>query len=291
MRAAGEAVGSISELRVTGSALPLARRQALTVAYPLHGECTDHRAYLRGFTTRDPNGAVLEMNGRPQPDALGRDGGFEIIVPETGNAPAPGKPWQIDVALRDADGKRVTRTVAIDSCADDSAGQAVAGNPSIPTDGLREDRAAPYRVLVRAGEAKKLSFGGATLDIPEGAVEKDTPITIRPLLDAQLPPVEALMDNVTPERRGFRFGPHGLTFKKPVRITLPYEPDLLRSGMGETDVFAFYFDESDGRWRNVARLATPKEGKVASTTTHFTDFITRRCRCRTTRPRRRSIRT
>ena len=274
VRAAGEAVGSISEIRVTGSPLPVGRPQALTLVYPLHGECVDHNAYVRGFTTRDSQGATLKVNGRPRPDALGPDGSFEIIVPEAGNASAPGKPWTIDLALSTPDGARAARQVRIEGCFDQTGGTAVAGNTSIPTDGPREDRGAPYRVLVKAGEAKTLSFGGATLDIPAGAVDKDTQVTIRPLLEAQLAPVEQVMSNVMPERKGYRFGPHGMTFKKPVRVSLPYERDLLPPGMEDGDVFAFYYDEGDARWRTIARLETPRRGKVESATTHFTDFIT-----------------
>ena len=87
-------------------------------------------------------------------------------------------------------------------------------------------------------------------------------------------PSTAMMDNVTPEHRGFRFGPHGLTFKKPVRITLPVRPDLLPSGMaGDRRVRILLTTRATVAGATSLGSRRREEGKVASTTTHFTDFI------------------
>ena len=49
-------------------------------------------------------------------------------------------------------------------------------------------RALPTDKWVRAGHAATLSFAGATLEIPAGAVTEDTRITVRPLGDVRSPP-------------------------------------------------------------------------------------------------------
>src|SRR5262249_19103574 len=46
-----EGAGLLSELRLTSSPLPDDRGRAIRVSYPLHGECVDHQAYVRGFVT------------------------------------------------------------------------------------------------------------------------------------------------------------------------------------------------------------------------------------------------
>jgi hypothetical protein len=97
----------------------------------------------------------------------------------------------------------------------DSAAKKTAGNVPI------EDPNAPFGAWVRKGETKTITFDGATLEIPKGAVDHDVRITIRPLAEAEVPPMDRGMTNVTPLRHGYRFGPHHLRFKKPVRISLP----------------------------------------------------------------------
>src|SRR6185312_15099911 len=89
----------------------------------------------------------------------------------------------------------------------------------------------------------------------------------------ELPPLDAGMTNVTPGRGGFRLGPHGQKFRKPVQLTLPFDQALIPAGMRPEDVRTYYFDEAAGRWIAVPRLKLGGGSSVVSATDHFTDFI------------------
>ncbi|WP_242515706.1 SpvB/TcaC N-terminal domain-containing protein [Sorangium cellulosum] len=141
------------------------------------------------------------------------------------------------------------------------------GAPPVPDDG------APHGEIVRPDEARVIAFDGAVLEIPQGAVDEPVRITIRPLDPGEVRPMGRAMVNVTPGGRAYRFGPHGLKFKKPVRLMLPYDEGAVPPGMTARHISGFYFDEALGQWERVARDGEPAQGKLASLTDHFTDFI------------------
>lgn len=61
---------------------------------------------------------------------------------------------------------------------------------------------------------------GAAIDVPRGAVDEDTPITIT-VIDTGLPEVSER----TRISFGYRISPQSLTFKVPVKVILPWIPD------------------------------------------------------------------
>ncbi|WP_437812092.1 SpvB/TcaC N-terminal domain-containing protein [Sorangium sp. So ce1078] len=138
---------------------------------------------------------------------------------------------------------------------------------------LVEDVGAPHGEMVVPDQARVVAFEGAVLEIPEGAVDEPVRITIRPLPAGEVRPMGRAMVNVTPGGRAYRFGPHGLRFKKPVRLTLPYDEHAVPPGMTAQHVTGFYFDEALGTWQRVERAGEAAKGKLASLTDHFTDFI------------------
>src|SRR5262249_9381991 len=160
-------------------------------AYPLHGECFDHETYVRGFARggADLRGAALAVNGEPRPRAVDADGSFAATVHEP--AAARGKPWTLDVEVVAADGTRRAPPGATDPCGAPPRPRVGGASPPI------EDAGAPYGAVVSPREARTLSFGGATLEVPAGAVERDVRVTIRPLGGEKLPPLGRLMTNVT----------------------------------------------------------------------------------------------
>src|SRR5262249_35858143 len=135
-----------------------------------------------------------------------------------------------------------------------------------------EDVGAPYGAVVTADKASTLSFAGATIEIPAGAVESDVRVTMRPLDQGQVPPVQSEMENVTPSGGALRFGPHGLLLKKPVKVTLPVDAARLPAGMTSGDVVALFFDEANGKWTQLPKFFGNAD-RVVAKTTHFTDFI------------------
>ncbi|WP_420894944.1 hypothetical protein, partial [Sorangium cellulosum] len=138
---------------------------------------------------------------------------------------------------------------------------------------LVEDVGAPHGEMVLPHQAGVVAFEGAVLEIPEGAVDEPVRITIRPLDPGDVQPMGRAMVNVTPGGKAYRFGPHGLRFKKPVRLTLPYDEHAIPPGMTAQHITGFYFDEALGTWQRVERAGEAEKGKLASLTDHFTDFI------------------
>src|SRR5205085_7921230 len=77
---------------------------------------------------------------------------------------------------------------------------------------------------------------------------------------------------VTGTKGALRFGPHGLKFKRPVRVTLPVDATRLPQGMTTDDVQIFFYDEASSKWTALPHLRTYGD-RVVAETTHFTDFI------------------
>ena len=263
LAAGKEEVAAVSELAIEGSPLPADAAPRLSVTYPLSGECVNHRVHVRGFATpADAEG--IYVGGRRVDGALARDGsfGFELAAQD-----AAGRDVVVEAAY--AGGVRARQSVSVGRCVDRApAVVADDGRPRQPLD----DVGAPYGVTVRAGEAASLSFAGLKLDIPAGAVDKDVRLTVRPLPTKQVAPLDPGMTNVSPEAQAFRLGPHGMVFKKPVSVTVPYVKRLIPAGHTSADVRTFYYNEDLHRWEQVGLIAQ-NDGEMVSVTEHFTDFI------------------
>jgi RHS repeat-associated protein len=260
------ALPAISEVAVTASPLPAAGdAEGIVVTYPLHGECFDHRARVRGFV-RSAEGsapvAAFHANGAAFDDAVARDGSFELTVEEP--AAQKGQRWTVGLEAKLAGGALLQRDVHMDRCID---------RPEAKDGAPVEDEGAPFAQVVRPDEGTTIAYAGARLEIPKGAVDHDVRITVRPLVHAQVPKMDARMANVSPDGRAFRFGPHGLKFKKPVKLTLPYDADALARAMHERNIFGFYFDETQKKWARIGRFGNPQDGALVSLTEHFTDFV------------------
>ena len=257
-----ELPASISEMTIEGSPIPVDQAPRMAVTYPLSGECVNHRIHLRGFVT--PAGASeLDANGSPVAGALSADGAFALDLTENQVAR-----HGVNVEAVYPGGARVRQRVAIGACIDRPPSVVVDGHPRQPV----EDVGAPYGVTVKAGEAATLSFAGARLEIPAGAVDKDVRLTVRPLEKAQVARLESGMTNVSPGGQAFRFGPHGMVFKKPVQMMLPYDKDRMSTGFTANDVRTFYYDEDRHVWEQVG-LVAQNDGQMVAVSEHFTDFI------------------
>ena len=258
-----EQAAEISELAIEGSPVPADEAPRLTVTYPLSGECVNGRVHVRGFVT--PAGAeTLTANQAPVAGALDRGGTFAFELP---GKDAAGRDVVVEAAYRD--GKRARQTVSIGGCVDrPPVVVADDGRPRQPVD----DAGAPFGVTVKAGQAAVLAFDGVKLDIPEGAVEKDVRITIRPLPAKDVATLDSDMTNVTPSGKAFRFGPLGMLFKKPVTMTVPYDRKLIPAGMSGKDVRTFYYDETLHRWEQVG-IVSQNDREMIVVSEHFTDFV------------------
>ncbi|HEV8578799.1 MAG TPA: SpvB/TcaC N-terminal domain-containing protein [Thermoanaerobaculia bacterium] len=157
------------------------------------------------------------------------------------------------------DGTRLHRTVPLKAQTTDDDGSG---------DGESADMDA------EPGSAKSLALGKARLDVTADALAGKVKLTMRRLGHGELPALDGGMTNVTSSQGGFRMGPHGLRFKKPVELSLPYDAALIPQGMTVQDVQTFFFDEEAGRWVALPRAPAKAGGDViVSLTDHFTDFI------------------
>ena len=99
-----------SEVRVAASPIPtVGAEPRLTVSYPAHGECVDHRAYLRGFVgglagAGDGRLASLRVDGEAVAGGVAADGAFGVLIGEGHGGQRAGQPWRanLDVATPDA---------------------------------------------------------------------------------------------------------------------------------------------------------------------------------------------
>ncbi|HEY6560417.1 MAG TPA: SpvB/TcaC N-terminal domain-containing protein [Polyangiaceae bacterium] len=254
---------ALRQLLVAGSPELQSAPDRLVISYPLHGECSQGTAEILGFiASSDAGRSSLQVDaaGRQERISVAADGSFRVSLKATSE-----RPFSVQLRSRTPAGSELARTVPISPCAPAPTAAADAG--------LQVDTGAPFGSLVEPEKATVLSYGGARLEIPAGALKKPTRITIRPLVGGQVRPMGKAMRNVTPEARAFRFGPHGLKFEKPIKLSLPYDSAQLPAGLSARDVHGFYFDEVRGEWLKVGRYDDGKGGTLTSLTDHFTDFV------------------
>ena len=269
LRGGKQELPPVSQLAISGSAAPDRKIEGrrLAVAFPINGDCRDHVAHVRGFVAPFVNESgppKLFADGREVAANAGFSGSFAARLAEP--AARAGKSWSVGLEAVYPDGERLGARVELGPCSVSKPAASAAPGP-------REDVGAPYRKLVKAKQAEHIEFGGAALDLPKGAVTEDTVITMRPLAAAQVAPLDATMVNVTPGGKAFRLGPHGTKFKKPIKLTLPYDASAIPDGLNERDIYTFYFDEEKGKWQRIGRYGDAQSGKLASISEHFTDFV------------------
>jgi hypothetical protein len=116
--------------------------------------------------------------------------------------------------------------------------------------------------------SKKIEPGGGTIsidgavevEVPAGALSVDTDVTIQPITN------NALNSN----GNAYRFGPDGITFIKPVKLTFPYTPSV--DGPPMTGIA---FQDDDGIWYSNGKFSWNNIEKTVSTeTSHFSDWAT-----------------
>ena len=87
-------------------------------------------------------------------------------------------------------------------------------------------------LLVKQSEGGTVSLGGASIEIPPGALKEDTVISITKL--TKIADTGDGLYNVTAGGKGYKFGPSGLRFLKEVTIKLPYS-SYIGGGEGVLD--------------------------------------------------------
>ena len=251
----------LSLLQIVGQSLPdESRPLELKLSYPQPGECAGDTIAVGGFVSPTPPPGTRLLVAGADAGELGSGATFSLRRPRPGASAARVETLE---AVTPA-GARVTSRLELGPCVD---------APEQAPRTLTEDPEAPFSALARADKAQRLVLGTATLDIPAGALAEDVRITARPLTPEQVAALGPNMINVMPGGQAYRFGPHGLKFKQPIKLSLSYDPALVPAGLHEREIFAFFFNESSGSWERIGRLAEAKGGELVSLTDHFTDFV------------------
>jgi hypothetical protein len=254
---AGDAIETVPVGSAVGSA---SSHPAIRVSYPTDGRYYGREAHLRGFLV--PRGAEVWIAGTRVDRA---DGSFAATVSKDDLGlfdEADEAPWSVQVRAVYPNGKVVLRDVVLN-----------AGRPGPES---LEGRLLPPRSLrAEPGARKRMTHDAATLDVDAGSVDSAVDLSITPLDEAGIAALDQGMTNVTRgPRRGYRFQPHGMRFKKPVRVELPYDAQLIPPGLTESDIRTFYFDDQAGRWMELERVEVDTASrKIVSRTDHFTDMI------------------
>ncbi|HEY0651751.1 MAG TPA: SpvB/TcaC N-terminal domain-containing protein [Chryseosolibacter sp.] len=128
--------------------------------------------------------------------------------------------------------------------------------------------------LFAAGKEHSITLEGASILSGEQSLSANSMLSITTLRAVDIPALDAGMVNVTGKHAGFRFLPHGSTFKQEMFVTIPFDATQIPDGYTEKDIRTYYFDEQAHHW-----IALPTDtvmlerGLVIAKTTHFTDMI------------------
>lgn len=98
------------------------------------------------------------------------------------------------------------------------------------------------------------------MEIPPGAVEEPTSFSIQRITNTH--------DELS-GRSAFRLGPEGIQFKKPIKVSLFYDPKVDMNP--QTRMVAF--QRNDGVWCGVSTALDESKQRVSFETTHFSDWV------------------
>jgi len=127
----------------------------------------------------------------------------------------------------------------------------------------------------KPGIQNSISMDGVSLSVPAGSMKQTKRLSITGLLTEDLPPIPDEITNVTKNYyAGYRFLPHGMLFNSSATIAMAFDKSLIPEGYTAEDVYTFYFDESDNKWKALERDSiNHRLSLIVSGTSHFTDMI------------------
>ncbi|HEY1405995.1 MAG TPA: SpvB/TcaC N-terminal domain-containing protein, partial [Spirochaetota bacterium] len=270
----------------------------ISVGWPRKGDYCGGTAFVRGCVRGRTSLSGLTADSiLKEVDA---DGLYSFVAPKSVSSNIQNGTWLVKLdALKQstiAGERNVRLTDDLLTKTDDSNGGS--DNGSSGSDGnssVSNPTGSSFTVTPSA--ARSISYNNVVMNIPAGAVSEETVITIVPLSESDVKNLNVGMMNITSPNAGYRFlfngKPHG-QFKKPIQITIGYNPSLLLPGQTENDVNMYYYDEGSSGWRKVDKVesaTSPSSGQsalksskaptaiqtsghqVCASTDHFTDYI------------------
>ncbi len=272
-RRQGAAVGGIAELRLIGSSIGARSARGVVIAFPAGGEYFNRTARLQGFAAPTTNAAgivTIDIEGKK---IATEDGSFSVDIAKDETrfaSQSDSEPWEAIVTALWPDGTTKSTTVTLTK----NLSGALAPSHTEDSSQASNSRHDKFSEHIAPGQAKKIQFKGVTLDIPAGAVDRDTEITIIPLAEEDLARRNPGMINVTYPDAGYRFLPHGMKFKMPIKISFGYSRQLFAAGQKDEEVSMYYYDELQLHWVPLRKLKVDAgQSSVESESDHFTDII------------------
>jgi len=125
------------------------------------------------------------------------------------------------------------------------------------------------------GIQSSIIMEGVKLTVPAGCMKQAEILSITGLLAEDLPPIPDEITVVTNGYyAGYRFLPHGMVFDSISVIDMAYDKSLIPEGYTADDVYTYFYDESDKKWKALERDSINHElSLIVSGTSHFTDMI------------------
>lgn len=123
-------------------------------------------------------------------------------------------------------------------------------------------------------QSQSFSIGNAGLETLAGSINENTIFSITPLEILDIPAIAPEMVNVTSEKAGYRFLPHGEHFTVPAKVSLGFDKNKIPAGYTEKDIKTYFFDRISKKWIALEKDSLLSEKQLlVSKTTHFTDMI------------------
>ncbi len=123
------------------------------------------------------------------------------------------------------------------------------------------------KVIGKSGGTLALDDGTASVDIPAGALSKDTTIAIK--LNSAAPAPSGVKEVGSP----YTFTPDGLKFMKPVTVTLPFDEQKIPKGATSADLVVFTAPDGQKKYTPLPS-ALKGSSHISATTQHFsTDVV------------------
>ncbi len=107
--------------------------------------------------------------------------------------------------------------------------------------------------------------GSITVEVPPGAINGTLNITVHEET-ASSPAGFTLLGHV------YEIGPTGTQFSKPVNITLHYDPADIPSGMSETDIHIYWYNEQTNSWVDMGGTVNTANHTVTIQVTHLSKY-------------------
>ncbi len=132
---------------------------------------------------------------------------------------------------------------------------------AVVSKGVADNSGRASKAIGTAGGSLSSTDGAINVSIPAGALEANQEVSIVPISNT----------NPLGINKGYRIEPHGIQFKKPVKITFSYSDEDISKTLPE--FLGIAYQDEKGVWRAMGGAQLDKVNKTISVATHhFSDW-------------------